>query len=100
VIIRKHSVTEMFLVEKMNFGWEQVHDIAEQIEHIQSPEFFEKMDELLGFPKMDPHGSPIPDRNGKMVWRAYDRLSDAKVGDIVILVCSDQHIIRIFEIPQ
>lgn len=85
LIIRKHRLTEMFLVEKMNFGWEQVHDIAEQIEHIQSPEFFEKMDELLGFPKMDPHGSPIPDRNGKMVWRAYDRLSDAKIGDTVIL---------------
>ena len=46
----------MFLVEKMEFGWESVHDIAEQIEHIQSLEFFEKMDELLGCPKLDPHG--------------------------------------------
>src|SRR5574338_697706 len=49
------------LVNKMKLGWEDVHDIAEQIEHIQSPVFFEKMDEMLGFPKLDPHGSPIPD---------------------------------------
>ncbi len=85
LIIRKHRLTEMFLVEKMNFGWEQVHDIAEQIEHIQSPVFFEKMDELLGYPKMDPHGSPIPDRNGKMTWKAYDKLSDCKAGETVKL---------------
>ncbi len=69
----------------MKFGWEDVHDIAEQIEHIQSPVFFEKMDELLGYPKIDPHGSPIPDRNGKMIWKAYDKLSDCKAGDTVKL---------------
>ena len=83
LIIRKHRLTEMFLVEKMNFGWENVHDIAEQIEHIQSPLFFEKMDELLGFPKIDPHGSPIPDKTGKMVWKVYDKLSDCKPGETV-----------------
>jgi DtxR family Mn-dependent transcriptional regulator len=81
LIIRKHRLTEMFLVEKMGFGWEQVHDIAEQIEHIQSPEFFAKMDELLGYPKLDPHGSPIPDKNGKMVWKEYKKLSQCKAGD-------------------
>jgi DtxR family Mn-dependent transcriptional regulator len=84
-IIRKHRLTEMFLVEKMGFGWEQVHDIAEQIEHIQSPEFFAKMDELLGFPKLDPHGSPIPDKNGKMVWKEYSKLSECKAGDTIKL---------------
>jgi len=51
LIIRKHRLTEMYLVEKMGFGWEEVHHIAEQIEHIQSPELFAKMDELLGFPE-------------------------------------------------
>ncbi len=86
LIIRKHRLTEMFLVNKMNFGWEDVHDIAEQIEHIQSTVFFEKMDELLGYPKIDPHGSPIPDRNGKMFWKAYDKLSDCKVGETVKLL--------------
>lgn len=66
LIIRKHRLTEMFLVEKMGFGEEHIHAIAEQVEHIQSPEFFEKMDELLGFPTADPHGSPIPDKHGRM----------------------------------
>lgn len=85
LIIRKHRLTEMFLVEKMKFGWEDVHDIAEQIEHIQSPQFFEKMDELLGYPKFDPHGSPIPDKTGKMLWKEYDKLSDCKAGETVTL---------------
>src|ERR1043165_5136951 len=80
LIIRKHRLTEMFLVQKMGFGWEGVHDIAEQIEHRHSQEFFEKMDELVGYPKIDPHRSPIPDRNGKMVWKEYKKLSDCKEG--------------------
>jgi DtxR family transcriptional regulator, Mn-dependent transcriptional regulator len=85
LIIRKHRLTEMFLVEKMGFGWESVHDIAEQIEHIQSPEFFEKMDELLHYPKIDPHGSPIPDRNGRMVLKKNKKLSECKAGETVVL---------------
>jgi DtxR family Mn-dependent transcriptional regulator len=85
LIIRKHRLTEMFLVDKMKFGWEDVHDIAEQIEHIQSPVFFEKMDELLDFPKLDPHGSPIPDRNGKMEGKDYNKLSECEVGETVKL---------------
>lgn len=85
LILRKHRLTEMYLVEKMGFGWEEVHDIAEQIEHIQSPAFFAKMDALLGFPKLDPHGSPIPDKNGKMIWKAYTKLSECKAGDVVKL---------------
>lgn len=83
LIIRKHRLTEMFLVEKMGLGWEQVHAIAEQIEHINSPDFFAKMDELLAFPKIDPHGSPIPDKNGKMVWKQYHKLSECSKGDTV-----------------
>lgn len=85
LIIRKHRLTEMFLVEKMNLGWEDVHDIAEQIEHIQSPVFFEKMDEILDYPTVDPHGSPIPDSKGKVVWKDYSKLSDCEAGDIVKL---------------
>ncbi len=85
LIIRKHRLTEMFLVEKMGFGWEEVHAIAEQIEHIHSVEFFGKMDELLGFPKFDPHGSPIPDINGKMEWLSYQSLSNCQAGDSVKL---------------
>jgi DtxR family Mn-dependent transcriptional regulator len=85
LIIRKHRLTEMFLVEKMGFGWEEVHDIAEQIEHIQSPLFFEKMDMLLDYPKIDPHGSPIPDNNGRIRGMNYCRLSTCKPGQIVNL---------------
>ncbi len=85
LIIRKHRLTEMFLVDKMKMGWEDVHDIAEQIEHIQSVAFFEKMDEMLGYPKIDPHGSPIPDKNGKVVWKDYSKLSDCEVGEMVKL---------------
>ncbi|HNR20228.1 MAG TPA: metal-dependent transcriptional regulator [Bacteroidia bacterium] len=84
-IIRKHRLTEMFLVEKMGFGWEEVHSIAEQVEHIQSAEFFEKMDKLLGYPKLDPHGSPIPDKNGKMVWKQYRKLSECEADEVVKL---------------
>lgn len=75
MVIRKHRLTEMFLVEKMDFNWEEVHEIAEQIEHIKSPLFFEKMDALLGYPKFDPHGSPIPDKNGEVTETAYVSLS-------------------------
>jgi DtxR family Mn-dependent transcriptional regulator len=85
LIVRKHRLTEMFLVERMGFGWEEVHEIAEQIEHIHSVAFFEKMDELLGFPKFDPHGSPIPDKNGHMEWVAYKPLSTFEKGDTVKL---------------
>lgn len=85
LIIRKHRLTEMFLVQQMGFGWEEVHEIAEQIEHLQSPAFFEKMDALLGYPKTDPHGSPIPDKSGKMEWLQYEKLSNCKPGDTVKL---------------
>lgn len=83
LIVRKHRLTEMFLVDKMGFGWEQVHEVAEQIEHIQSPLFFDKMDELLNFPKIDPHGSPIPDKEGNFEQINYKKMSEFKVGDVV-----------------
>lgn len=85
LIIRKHRLTEMFLVQKMGFGWEEVHEIAEQVEHIHSPAFFEKMDELLGYPKIDPHGSPIPDKDGQMSWKELKKLSDCTEGEVVLL---------------
>jgi DtxR family Mn-dependent transcriptional regulator len=86
LIIRKHRLTEMFLVENMGFGWEEVHEIAEQIEHIKSPEFFNRMDELIGFPSIDPHGSPIPDKNGNIIQKEYQILSKCQPNDIVWIV--------------
>ncbi|MBL7943730.1 MAG: metal-dependent transcriptional regulator [Flavobacteriales bacterium] len=85
LIIRKHRLTEMYLVEKMGFGWEEVHDIAEQIEHLQSAAFFDRMDKLLGHPTTDPHGSPIPDRNGHLSHQKHIKLADCKPGMTVTL---------------
>jgi DtxR family Mn-dependent transcriptional regulator len=66
-IVRKHRLWETFLVEKLNFSWDEVHEVAEQLEHIQSTRLIEKLDEFLDFPKSDPHGEPIPDNTGKML---------------------------------
>ena len=74
LIVRKHRLTEMFLVEKMGFGWENVHVIAEQLEHIHSEVFFDKMDEILNYPKVDPHGEPIPDKDGNVISVSYTHL--------------------------
>lgn len=85
LIIRKHRLTEMFLAEKMGFGWEEVHDIAEQMEHINSEALFDRMDDLLGHPTADPHGSPIPDKSGKVASEDYIKLSKAEEGARVVL---------------
>ena len=84
-VVRKHRLTEMFLVEKMGFGWEVVHEIAEQLEHIHSEIFFDKMDELLNYPKVDPHGEPIPDKQGNIIQQNLTKLSECKAGETAIL---------------
>ena len=84
-IVRKHRLTEMFLVEKMGFGWEVVHEIAEQLEHIHSDIFFDKMDELLNYPKIDPHGEAIPDKDGNIIQQNLMKLSECKEGDSLSL---------------
>lgn len=86
LIIRKHRIAEMFLVEKLYFGWEEVHDIAEEMEHVESEILFERMNEILGSPTFDPHGSPIPDKNGHIVLDNYPRLSEMQEGDMVKLM--------------
>ncbi|MEO6303339.1 MAG: metal-dependent transcriptional regulator [Bacteroidia bacterium] len=63
-VVRKHRLWEVFLVDKLNFKWDEVHEIAEQLEHIQSDELIQRLDTFLGKPKFDPHGDPIPDANG------------------------------------
>ena len=84
LVVRKHRLTEMFLVEKMNFGWENVHEIAEQLEHIHSETFFDKMDEILNFPKYDPHGEPIPDKDGNIIAQDLKKLSECEKHEKVI----------------
>ena len=84
LVVRKHRLTEIFLVEKMNFGWETVHEIAEQLEHIHSETFFDKMDELLNYPKYDPHGEPIPDKEGNIIAQDLKKLSSCEIGEQAI----------------
>ncbi len=74
-IIRKHRLWECFLVDKLHFSWDEVHDIAEQLEHIQSEEMIDRLDEYLDYPSVDPHGDPIPDKDGKITNRKKIQLS-------------------------
>ncbi|MBF4473073.1 MULTISPECIES: metal-dependent transcriptional regulator [Flavobacterium] len=67
MIVRKHRLWEVFLVEKLNFSWDEVHDIAEQLEHIKSEQLINKLDDFLGNPTEDPHGDPIPDAQGRII---------------------------------
>jgi DtxR family transcriptional regulator, Mn-dependent transcriptional regulator len=90
-IVRKHRLWEYFLVEKLQFGWEEVHEIAEELEHISSKKLIDRLDEFLGFPKNDPHGDPIPDMQGKMAAQVQVNLNEVPVNRPAI-VCniSDQ----------
>lgn len=84
-IIRKHRLWEVFLVEKLNFKWDEVHYMAEQLEHINSEELIQRMDKFLGFPKFDPHGDPIPDSNGKLIENKSSLLSQIKKGINIVM---------------
>jgi DtxR family Mn-dependent transcriptional regulator len=66
LIVRRHRIWEVFLVEKLNYEWNEVHDLAEQLEHIESDDLVKRLEEFLNFPSVDPHGDPIPDENGKV----------------------------------
>lgn len=75
-VIRKHRLWEYFLVEKLQFGWDEVHEVAEELEHISSKKLVDKLDAFLGYPRFDPHGDPIPDSNGKMAAQRQVNLID------------------------
>lgn len=79
-VVRKHRLWETFLVEKMNFTWDEVHEVAEQLEHIQSDKLLDELDKLLGYPKFDPHGDPIPDKTGKLPVIKSRPLAEAETG--------------------
>ncbi len=80
-IIRKHRLWEVFLVEKLHFSWDEVHEVAEQLEHIQSPLLTKRLDEFLGFPQYDPHGDPIPNEHGEMSLFKKKTLDEAQIGE-------------------
>ncbi len=79
-IIRKHRLWETFLVNKLKFKWDEVHDIAEQMEHIESDELMEKLNDYLGAPQYDPHGDPIPSKKGVFTNKKMEVLYDMPVG--------------------
>jgi DtxR family transcriptional regulator, Mn-dependent transcriptional regulator len=78
-IVRKHRLWEYFLVNELKFGWDEVHAIAEELEHVSSNMLVEKLDNYLSYPKFDPHGDPIPDVNGKMEVRQQVNLIDLQI---------------------
>lgn len=97
MVIRKHRLWETFLVQKLGFSWDEVHEVAEQLEHINSARLIEKLDEFLGFPKVDPHGDPIPDHKGKLKVQpqiAIDQLPIGYQGKIAAVKDSDSNLLK------
>ena len=87
-VIRKHRLWEVFLVQKLKFNWNQVHEVAEQLEHIESTRLIEQLDEFLGHPKYDPHGDPIPNAKGEMESHPTITISMLAAGDSARVICA------------
>ena len=97
LIIRKHRLWETFLVQQLGFTWDEVHEVAEQLEHIQSPLLIEKLDQFLGHPKLDPHGEPIPDSKGRIKLQpqtSLDQLATGYNGTIIAVKDSDPGLLK------
>lgn len=90
-VIRKHRLWESFLVDKLGFKWDEIHEIAEQLEHINSPDLVDKLDEHLGFPIYDPHGDPIPNKNGEITNNKTMPLCDLNQGIIGVVKGVREH---------
>ena len=90
-LVRKHRLWEVFLVDKLDFSWDEVHNIAEELEHINSEELVVRLDKYLGFPKFDPHGDPIPDADGNFAERQQILLSELEIGKLAVLVGVNEH---------
>lgn len=90
-LIRRHRLWEVFLLQQLDFSWDEVHEIAEQLEHIQSDELIERLDRFLEYPKFDPHGDPIPDADGNFTYRKQVLLSTLKEKEKGIIVGVNDH---------
>lgn len=90
-IIRKHRLWEVFLVEKLGFKWDEVHDIAEELEHINSTTLVDRLDDFLGNPAADPHGDPIPDRTGNFLHKKLLKVSEMKQGQAGTISGVNEH---------
>lgn len=86
LLVRKHRIWETFLVNKLGFGWSEVHDIAEELEHVKSIDLINRLDEFLGFPKNDPHGDPIPDREGRLEFHQEITIASMGLNQIGLVV--------------
>lgn len=78
-IVRRHRIWETYLAKELGFGWDEVHEIAEELEHVQNDKLINKLAEILGNPVFDPHGDPIPDAKGKFKKSNFIKLSEAKI---------------------
>jgi DtxR family Mn-dependent transcriptional regulator len=87
-VIRKHRLWEVFLVQKLKFKWDEVHEVAEQLEHVNSPMLIEQLDKFLDYPKYDPHGDPIPNADGEMESDPSDTLDMLKPGSKCRVICA------------
>lgn len=85
-LVRKHRLWEVFLVEKLNFTWDEVHEVAEQLEHIKSEKLIDQLDQHLGFPEVDPHGDPIPSKKGEFKKTIKKLLNEVPIGTSGICV--------------
>ena len=90
-LVRKHRIWEVFLCDKLNYSWDECHDLAEQLEHIHSTDLIDRLDSFLGKPKFDPHGDPIPDRDGNYAMRQQVLLAEMKLGDKGVMVGVQEH---------
>jgi DtxR family transcriptional regulator, Mn-dependent transcriptional regulator len=90
-LIRKHRLWEVFLVEWLHFSWDEVHELAEQLEHIQSEELVKRLDIFLNHPKFDPHGDPIPDEDGNFTTRKQVLVNELKIGEGGVVVGVNEH---------
>ncbi|MDN3598001.1 metal-dependent transcriptional regulator [Mucilaginibacter myungsuensis] len=90
-VIRKHRLWEYFLVEKLDFKWDEVHEVAEELEHISSIELIDRLDKFMGYPKYDPHGDPIPDSNGRFKRQELKPVSGLAVNDTGVVLGVGDH---------
>jgi DtxR family transcriptional regulator, Mn-dependent transcriptional regulator len=84
--IRKHRLWEVFLVQKLHYNWNEVHELAEQLEHVESGDMIDRLDAFMGYPAFDPHGDPIPDRNGHLKTNASVPLSNSPAGKNYVVI--------------
>jgi DtxR family transcriptional regulator, Mn-dependent transcriptional regulator len=90
-LIRKHRLWEVFLVEKLGFAWDEVHEFAEELEHIQGESLISRLDHFLNYPKFDPHGDPIPDADGNWTHQKQVIVSSLQLGGKAVISGVEDH---------